>query len=85
MEIIWFITNKEQQRNKRTNRVIVINGIGRCLKEWGELSGVSSGLIALRIDRLHWNEYDAIFTPVNKRRFKINKIAGSIDRREGII
>lgn len=43
-----FKTPKEQQRNKRTNVNIVINGVSHCMKEWAEISGINYATIAQR-------------------------------------
>jgi hypothetical protein len=60
-------TRKENMRNLRTNRLVTIDGVTRCLVEWMEISPVKKRTIK---GRLHagWNERDAILTPTNQRR-----------------
>lgn len=42
-------TKQEQARNRRTNRLIVIDGQERTLAEWSDVSGVKSSTIRARI------------------------------------
>lgn len=46
-----WITNKEQQQNKRTNRYITFNGETHTLKQWSEITGIHPKTISTRIDR----------------------------------
>jgi len=46
-----WITNKEQQHNKRTNRLITWNGETHTLKQWSEITGIHPKTISKRIDR----------------------------------
>lgn len=47
---IRFVTHRENQRNKRNNRIIKINGVKKTLAEWAELSGLNKSVIALRLE-----------------------------------
>jgi hypothetical protein len=47
-------TRTEQNRNRRSNRVIPALGSVRTLAEWAERTGLSESLIRARIDRLGW-------------------------------
>lgn len=53
-------SHQVQARNKRTNRILTINGQSRCVAEWAELSGVSQLLINSRI-RAFWPPEKAVF------------------------
>lgn len=59
-------SRKEQNRNKRNNHLITIDGITKCLNEWSEESGVSYATIIYRL-RSGWNERDAVFKPVQRK------------------
>jgi hypothetical protein len=65
---IRLATNKQQSRNTRRNRTITIDGVTRCVSEWGEVTGLGN-LIA---SRLHegWDEVDAVKTPKIGRGIK---------------
>lgn len=58
-----FTTTKVQQRNRRTNRIVELNGEKKTVAEWAEISGNSYWLIWERIRKLHWATEEAIFTP----------------------
>lgn len=58
-------TRRQQNRNKRTNRLITINGETKCLVEWAEVSGVGAGTILWRLDR-GWDVHRAVFLPVTR-------------------
>lgn len=59
-------TMQEQSRNKRNNHYITINGETRCLKEWSEIYHRNIITIWYRINKMGWNEVQAIITPVKK-------------------
>lgn len=46
---VRWVTPKQNQRNKRSNRLLTINGETRCLAEWSEISGVNAATIASRL------------------------------------
>lgn len=48
--VVW-ATATEQQRNKRNNRRITVNGKTRCLAEWAEITGVNASAIWKRLNR----------------------------------
>ena len=54
-------TSKQQNRNRRNNRIIECNSVSKTLAEWAETSGVSSTLILSRINN-GWDSYKAIYT-----------------------
>lgn len=57
-------SRKQQQRNRRGNRVLRINGQSKCVAEWSEISGVSSATIFSRLHKLKWKAKRAVFAPV---------------------
>lgn len=46
-----WITNKEQQNNRRNNRYITFKNETHTIKEWSEITGVHHKTLAYRIDR----------------------------------
>lgn len=56
-------TSTEQNRNRRTNRMITFNGETRCLAEWAELKGLSWTALASRLDN-EWDLEQALNTPL---------------------
>jgi hypothetical protein len=60
-------TLHEQQRNKRSNRLITFRGETMCLVDWGTRTGIAHELIRARIDRLGWTVEAALTTPPRKR------------------
>lgn len=58
-----WITNKEQCRNKRTNRLLTYNGETHCVAEWGEILGINPATIHTRLRR-GWSTEMAL-SPVN--------------------
>lgn len=55
-------TAKTQARNRRSNRMLTLNGETRCITEWAEHSGVDVDVIRQRIDTLKWAPERAVFT-----------------------
>ena len=44
-----WITNSEQQRNRRNNRIIEYNGEKHCIAEWAEITGINQQTIYSRL------------------------------------
>jgi hypothetical protein len=59
-------TPKEQQRNRRNNRLVTADGRTMTLAAWTEETGVSSSLFCFRT-RKGWDEERAILTPPLRR------------------
>ncbi len=57
---IRFITCKENQRNRRDNRLIEIDGVVKCASEWAEEFGIKPTLFLQRIDRDGMNPKQAL-------------------------
>ena len=55
-----WVDYKTQNRNKRNNRNITINGETHCLKEWCEILNLSYDTVYRRITRYNWSIYDAL-------------------------
>lgn len=62
-----WVTCKDQQRNRRNNRVLLFRGELRCLQEWAELVGVSDRVVRRRLG-LGWPVEAALTTPIKERR-----------------
>jgi len=56
-------SRKEQCRNRKTNKIITINGVSKCLADWVHESPVSKNTILSRIYNLQWDVEKAIFAP----------------------
>lgn len=58
---VRWATRAEQQRNKRTNRMLTFNGETRCLEEWARMTGLGTTL-RMRLRR-GWGIERALSTP----------------------
>ena len=63
-----WITNKEQQNNRRNNHYVTFNGETHTITEWGEITGLGAKNIHNRIVNYHWNIEKALTIPIGKRR-----------------
>lgn len=61
-----WVDMKVQSRNKRGNRVIVIDGVSKCITDWCEINGINVSTVNSRINR-GMDEVTAITKPVMKR------------------
>jgi len=61
-----WITNKEQQSNKRNNVILKVNGKAQTLSAWAEETGISYQTLMNRIKR-GWDDVDVINTPLMER------------------
>lgn len=59
-------TMKEQQNNKRSNRIVVLEGVSHTVTEWAEMLGINKTTIKERLN-LGWSDEKALTTPVRKR------------------
>jgi hypothetical protein len=62
-------TRKEQNRNSRHNRMWEFEGVIMCISEWAENIGISGSVVRSRLCR-GYTEYEALFTPLGKRKAK---------------
>lgn len=60
-------TYKEQNRNKRSNRNITLNGETKCLSEWAEFFGIGVPIVTRRLND-GWAEEDAFTAPLYARK-----------------
>lgn len=47
-------TRRQQNRNQRTTRLITINGVTHCLKEWCKILGLHYVTVLSRLNKLNW-------------------------------
>lgn len=64
---VRWATPKEQQRNKRNNRMLTYNGKTQCLAAWAEETGINRSAIVARL-QLGWSLEAALTTPTAARR-----------------
>lgn len=65
-------THKQQARNKRSNRIIMLDGEEKPLVEWCENYGIDVSVVRTRI-AIGWDVEDAIKTPKGKVGIHIRK------------
>ena len=63
---VRWATPKLQGSNRRTNRLLTIDGVARTVSQWAELKGISRRVIFTRLD-LGWSDYEAVNTKVRFR------------------
>lgn len=66
-----WITNKEQQHNKRNNHIITFNNKTQTVTQWAEELGMVANTLITRILKYGWSTERALTTPVEKRTYKI--------------
>lgn len=64
---VRWATKKEQQRNRRSNKRLTVNGETLCIVEWAERLGCSPSAIHDRLED-GWPPARAVTTPVKKYR-----------------
>lgn len=57
-------TTAEQNRNKRSLRMLTVNGETTYLAEWARKKGIGEDTLKRRIDKLGWDHARAVLTPV---------------------
>lgn len=63
-------TKLEQNRNKRNNHVITIDGVSKTIGAWAEEKGINPETLSHRINVTKWTYEKAISTPVRPRKEK---------------
>lgn len=63
----WAI-EKEQQRNRSTNRLLTYKGQTLTVVEWSEITGIGSPAIRTRLDKHGWSVERALETPPRTRK-----------------
>ena len=66
-------SKKQQQRNRRTNRLITFNGVTKCISDWAKDLGLKQHSLSMRMDVYGWTIEKALSTPAinSGRRRKI--------------
>lgn len=62
-------SRKENDRNRRSNRLVAAGGVTRTLIEWSERTGIPQDTLKHRLDS-GWTADRAVSTPVRPRRSK---------------
>ena len=57
-------TTRQQLNNKRTSRILAMNGESRTIAEWADKLGIDWHTIRNRVDRYGWTIEKALTTPV---------------------
>lgn len=60
-------TYQEQNRNRRNNRLVTMNGKTRTLVEWCEIYGRNYDAVKQRINKLKWPADRALLTPIRPK------------------
>lgn len=68
-----WVTQKENNQNKRSNHHITAFGEKKLISEWSDISGINRETIRLRIEALGWSPEDALRTPVKIRKSNTTK------------
>jgi hypothetical protein len=61
-------TQKEQNRNKRNNRLVNFNGESWSVSEWAEKAGLSTSVLHRRLFKLGWSVERALTTPATAKQ-----------------
>lgn len=73
-------TKSEQSRNMKSNHVVEIDGIKKCVVEWAEAAGLDPGLIYARLSN-GWSGRRLICPADKGRNITIGKLAANAKRR----
>jgi hypothetical protein len=60
-------TQKEQSRNRCTNRYLTVNGQSKLLSDWAEEVGIDRRTIANRL-KWGWSDHDAVMKPIRPHK-----------------
>lgn len=61
-----FVSLKDNQNNRSSNRKIEYNGEIKTVSEWADTIGISASTLFSRLDKLHWTVEQALTTPIRK-------------------
>lgn len=64
----YWATRAEQGRNKRSNRILTVNGVTGCMTDLADHFGINLRTVKNRIDRSGWTVEKAFNTPVKNFR-----------------
>lgn len=62
-----WVTKQVQGNNKRSNRVLELNGERRTMRQWAEHIGIDYQTLASRLNKLGWSVEKALITPARKK------------------
>jgi len=62
-----FTSHVINNRNKRDNHIITMDGKTQCISEWAEETGIQRSTLFGRIQGLNWDAERALTTPVKKK------------------
>ena len=62
---VW-ATQKEQQRNRRNNKLITFKEQTKCVSEWAEIMKIKRCTLHTRLDKLNWSVEKALTIPVQQ-------------------
>ena len=71
-----WVTNLEQQRNKRNNKMLSFNGETHCVAEWSEITGIDKRTINSRLI-LGWSIERALTCPVQHHKPTVRRKANA--------
>lgn len=60
--------SKTQNRNKRSNTVLELNGERKLMCDWAALTGLRMSLICNRLNKLGWSVVKTLTTPADKEK-----------------
>lgn len=63
-----WVTHKEQCWNRRSNVLVTIDGITKCVAEWCQLNKITPSVAWARVNTLGWSPERAVTLPVRQRR-----------------
>ena len=63
-----WVTLKVQANNTRKNHYITMNGETHSMSEWCDILNLNYDTVKDRINRLHWNDVEALTTPIQEHR-----------------
>lgn len=63
-----WVTAKQNNNNKRNNRLVTINGETKTLTQWCESLGLRRGTVNQRISVCGWSVDRALTTPIRRRK-----------------
>ncbi len=72
---VRWATPKEQARNRRSNRLVTINGVTRCMAEWLELNAIDPRMAEARVSRWGWSYERAVTEPASYRKPRVKECA----------
>lgn len=66
-------TTREQNNNKRSNRLISFNNLTLTQAQWSAMLGIKVVTLSARLRRFHWSVADALTTPPDYRNRLLHK------------